>query len=52
LINLGSNAIKFTAAGDPYRIVVTDMQMPEMDGESPGMAIKADPLLCHPDRFP
>ncbi|OPY90903.1 MAG: Signal transduction histidine-protein kinase BarA [Syntrophus sp. PtaU1.Bin208] len=31
--------------GDPYRIVVTDMQMPGMDGEALGKAIKADPLL-------
>ena len=31
--------------GDSYRIVVTDMQMPVMDGETLGKAIKADPLL-------
>jgi len=33
------------AENDPYRIVVTDMQMPDMDGESLGAAIKADPAL-------
>ena len=33
------------AEGDPFRIVITDMQMPEMDGEIPGPAIKADPEL-------
>jgi PAS domain S-box-containing protein len=32
-------------AGDPFRIVVTDMQMPGLDGESLGKAIKADPAL-------
>jgi len=33
------------AVGDPYRVVLTDMQMPDMDGESLGLAIKADPLF-------
>lgn len=33
-------------AGDPYKIVLTDMQMPIMDGESLGRLIKSDPLLC------
>lgn len=33
------------AAGDPFRLVVTDMQMFEMDGENLGRAIKADPKL-------
>jgi PAS domain S-box-containing protein len=33
------------AEGDPFRIVLTDMQMPDMDGESLGKAIKADPEL-------
>jgi signal transduction histidine kinase/CheY-like chemotaxis protein/HPt (histidine-containing phosphotransfer) domain-containing protein len=32
-------------AGDPYRIVVTDFHMPEMDGEALGRAIKADRRL-------
>ena len=32
-------------AGDPYRIVLTDMQMPVMDGESLAKAIKAEPAL-------
>jgi signal transduction histidine kinase/CheY-like chemotaxis protein/HPt (histidine-containing phosphotransfer) domain-containing protein len=31
--------------GDPFRIAITDMQMPETDGESLGRAIKADPEL-------
>jgi PAS domain S-box-containing protein len=33
------------AAGDPFRLVLTDMQMPQMDGESMGRAVKADPEL-------
>ncbi len=33
------------AEGDPFRIMITDMQMPEMDGESLGRAIKADAEL-------
>jgi len=33
------------AEDDPFRIVLMDMQMPEMDGESLGRAIKADPEL-------
>jgi len=33
------------AEGDPFRIAITDMQMPEMDGESLGRAIKADPAF-------
>jgi CheY-like chemotaxis protein/HPt (histidine-containing phosphotransfer) domain-containing protein len=33
------------AQGDPFRIVLTDMQMPETDGESLGRAVKADPEL-------
>ncbi len=31
--------------GDPFRIVITDMQMPEMDGETLGKIIKEDPDL-------
>jgi PAS domain S-box-containing protein len=33
------------ADGDPFRVMITDMQMPETDGESLGKAIKADPEL-------
>ncbi len=33
------------AQGDPFRIAVLDMQMPEMDGESLGKSIKSDPDL-------
>ncbi len=33
-------------AGDPYRIAVLDMQMPGMDGEELGRAIKADAALA------
>jgi PAS domain S-box-containing protein len=33
------------AEGDPFRVVITDMQMPDMDGESFGAVIKADPAL-------
>ena len=33
------------AAGDPFRIVITDMHMPGMDGEALASAIKADPAL-------
>jgi len=29
--------------GDPFRIMITDMQMPDMDGEHLGAAVKADP---------
>jgi PAS domain S-box-containing protein len=31
--------------GDPYRILITDMQMPDMDGEHLGATVKADPEL-------
>jgi len=34
------------AEGDPYRVVILDMMMPEMDGETLGKAIKADPDLA------
>ncbi len=33
------------AEGDPFRVVLTDMQMPEIDGETLGRTIKADPEL-------
>ena len=33
------------AGGDPFRVVITDMQMPGMDGEALARAIKADPAL-------
>ncbi|MGO9014192.1 MAG: response regulator, partial [Dissulfurispiraceae bacterium] len=33
------------AEGDPFRVVVTDMQMPGMDGEALARAIKTDPVL-------
>jgi len=35
------------AENDPFRIAVIDMQMPGMDGETLGRAIKADPLLAN-----
>jgi CheY-like chemotaxis protein/HPt (histidine-containing phosphotransfer) domain-containing protein len=33
-------------AGQPFRLVVLDMQMPEMDGEHTAEAIKQDPTLA------
>ncbi len=32
-------------AGRPFDVLLTDMQMPDMDGEALGVAVKADPLL-------
>ncbi len=32
-------------AGDPFRVVLLDMQMPGMDGEQTAFAIKNDPLV-------
>ncbi|MBI2332340.1 MAG: response regulator, partial [Chloroflexi bacterium] len=32
-------------AGDPYHVVLLDMQMPGMDGEQTARAIKSDPLV-------
>ena len=32
---------------DPYAVVITDMQMPVMDGETLGMLVKKDPALAH-----
>ena len=34
------------AEGDPYRIVILDMMMPDTDGETLGAAIKDDPALA------
>ncbi len=34
-------------AGDPYQVAVLDMQMPGMDGEALGKAIKADDALAN-----
>ncbi|HEY5387386.1 MAG TPA: response regulator, partial [Thermoleophilia bacterium] len=34
------------AAGDPYRVVILDMMMPEVDGEALGRMIKEDPVLA------
>ncbi|MCP5158004.1 MAG: PAS domain S-box protein [Gammaproteobacteria bacterium] len=36
---------KAHAAGDPFRLLITDMQIPDMDGAALGAAIKADPRL-------
>ncbi len=32
-------------AGDPFRVAIVDMQMPGMDGEALGLAIRRDPQL-------
>jgi PAS domain S-box-containing protein len=34
------------AEGDPFRLVITDMQMPDIDGESLAKSIKGDPELA------
>jgi two-component system, sensor histidine kinase and response regulator len=48
-IDSGKLAIETLRAGaqqgDPFRLVVLDMQMPEMDGEQTLQKIKADPLV-------
>ncbi|MFA4965215.1 MAG: PAS domain S-box protein [Thermoleophilia bacterium] len=36
-------------AGDPFRVVILDMTMPEMDGEALGALIKQDPALAASD---
>jgi len=37
--------VKAHEEGDPFRMVLTDMQMPEMDGEALCQAVKTDPRL-------
>jgi CheY-like chemotaxis protein/HPt (histidine-containing phosphotransfer) domain-containing protein len=37
---------KAVADGDPYRVAVLDMCMPEMDGEELAQEIKSDPVLA------
>jgi two-component system sensor histidine kinase/response regulator len=34
------------AEADPFRLVITDMQMPDIDGEALGRSIKGDPALA------
>jgi CheY-like chemotaxis protein len=38
-------ALRSPPGGEPYRVVLLDMQMPEVDGQMAAAAIKADPLL-------
>jgi PAS domain S-box-containing protein len=40
-------ALRRAAANDPFRVVLLDLQMPEMDGEETARAIKADATLSH-----
>jgi PAS domain S-box-containing protein len=43
----GLHALRVAAQrGDVFRLVVLDMQMPEMDGEQTAQAIKADPAIA------
>ena len=38
-------ALRESAATDPFRVAILDLQMPEMDGEETALAINADPVL-------
>jgi CheY-like chemotaxis protein len=40
------DAVRAALDGRPYRLVLLDMQMPEMDGEMTAAAIRADPRLA------
>ena len=39
--------LKEAAASDPYQLIITDFNMPEMDGELLGKAIKQEPATAH-----
>jgi signal transduction histidine kinase/CheY-like chemotaxis protein len=49
MVECGKKALKMlheaNSAGDPYDVLITDMQMPNMDGESLGRMIKSDTKL-------